>query len=281
MNKKLVLLLAAVVFTLSSFAQTGSVLDPNPIPKEDKWTKSPLTYSYMREADAMWSKRIWRIIDLREKMNLPLSYPKSETRDRKSLMDVLWSAISEGSLTPYETDEFIVPKSKKQILASAGAGWIQITMNRPYEPYEPFDTLIQKEFEPERVIQYRIKEDWFFDKQRSVMDVRIIGIAPIIYATDDQGNIREGGETKPLFWVYFPEARWLLSRFEAFNFQNDSQRRSYDDIFQKRLFGSYIMKESNVYDRRISEYAQGIHALQESDRIKEMIVNYEHDMWEY
>src|ERR1043165_5680902 len=105
MNKKLIFVLMALTFIMSSFAQT--VLNPDPVPKEDNSTKSPLAYSYMREADAIWSKKVWRIIDLREKMNLPLAYPKSDIRDRKSLMDVLWSAINEGSLIPYETDEFI------------------------------------------------------------------------------------------------------------------------------------------------------------------------------
>ena len=34
-------------------------------------------------------------------------------------------------------------------------------------------------YENRDIIQYEIKEDWFFDKQRSVLDVRIIGISPI------------------------------------------------------------------------------------------------------
>jgi gliding motility associated protien GldN len=280
-KKKLVLLTAAVVFTFTSFAQSILAPDDGPYRKNNMSTKTNMTYPDVREADVMWSKRIWRVIDLREKINLPLSYPQTEIRDRRSLMDVLWAAVTERTITPYENDEFIAPKSIEQIEKSAGAGMYQITLIRPDPPYEPFDTLIKREFSTESVIQYRIKEDWFFDKQRSVMDVRIIGIAPIVYATDDQGNIREGGETKPLFWIYFPEARWLLAKEEAFNRQNDAQRLSYDDIFQKRLFNSYVMKESNVYDRRISEYATGIRALQESDRIKEMIINFEHDMWEY
>src|SRR5678815_5863735 len=78
--------------------------------------------------------------------------------------------------------------------------------------YNIRDTVIKRDFAPEKVIQYRLKEDWFFDKQRSVIEVRIIGFAPIVYATDDKGNVREGGETKPLFWIYFPEARRLLSQ---------------------------------------------------------------------
>ena len=113
------------------------------------------------------------------------------------------------------------------------------------------------------------------------MDVRIIGIAPMIYAVDEKGNIREGNIKVPLFWVYYPEARKLFANTEAFNRENDAERRSIDDLFQKRLFASFIFKESNVYDRWISDYAQGINALLESERIKSEITNFEHDMWEY
>jgi hypothetical protein len=36
------------------------------------------------------------------------------------------------------------------------------------------------EFNPDSVVKFRIKEDWVFDKQRSVFEPRIIGIAPLL-----------------------------------------------------------------------------------------------------
>lgn len=280
MNKRIFLLAAIMTITLSSFAQEVNVLDGIFV-KEHMVTKTYMEYPFVRQADVLFNKRIWRVIDLREKINLPLGYPKSDTRDRKSLMDILWNAVKEGTLTAYMEDEFISPKTVEEIEKSGGAGIDTTTITEPEPPYNVKDTVIKREFAPEKVIQYRIKEDWFFDRQRSLMEVRIVGIAPVVYATDQYGNVREGGETKALFWVYFPEARRLLSQAEVFNRENDAQRRSYDDIFHKRLFNSYIMKESNVYDRYIASYAQGLKALQESDRIKDEIVNFEHDMWEY
>ena len=98
---------------------------------------------------------------------------------------------------------------------------------------------------------------------------------------DDQGNVREGAILRPLFWIYYPEARKILVNTEAFNRGNDAERRTFDDIFQRRMFNSYIIKESNVYNRRIDEYKTGLDALLESDRIKEEVVNMEHDLWEY
>lgn len=278
----LVFALIALAGNLSAQTTQPTVLDGIYV-KEHTANREPLTYPFLREADVMWSKRIWRVIDLNEKMNLAMHYPIGKVLDRKSLIDLLIDAIKEGSLTAYSSDddEFTLPINMDAVAAKGGSRTDTVKMQRPDPPYDEYDTIIKREFSPEKVIAFRIKEDWFFDKQRSVMDVRIIGIAPLIYDVDEKGATRPGNVKKPLFWIYYPEVRKLLANAESFNRENDAERRSFDDIFQKRLFSSYIYKESNVYDRRVEDYAQGIHALFESEKIKNEITNFEHDMWEY
>lgn len=252
--------------------------------KEHYPYRNVIAPAFLREADVMWSKKIWRVIDLKEKMNLAFAYPASKSmKDRKSLIDVLFDAVEEGSLTAYQTldDEFTMPITKEELEKVGGAGIDSTTYTLPDPPYLVMDTVIVREFSRDKVVGYRVKEEWFFDKQRSVMDVRIIGLAPVIYEVDEKGNQREGAKKVPIFWIYFPEARRILANAECFNPHNDAERRTYDDIFQKRMFSSYIMKESNVYDRRIEDYRQGMDALVESERIKTDITNFEHDLWEY
>ena len=99
-------------------------------------------------------------------------------------------------------------------------------------------------------------------------------------------RLRENGNYKgiqPLFWIYFPEARYVFANYDVFNRQNDAERRTFEDIFWKRMFNSYIYKESNVYDRQIIEYKENepLGLLLEADRIKDDLFRMEHDLWHF
>lgn len=280
MNKKFLLLIALVFITGVSFAQ--NVLDGVYV-KEHTITRRVIPFPYLREADVFFSKRVWRVIDLKEKTNLPLRYPQGTIKDRKNFINVIMDAMQEGSLTAYKPgdDEFTFPMTKVEVDGIGNAGIDTLMVPSPDPPYDPVQKIVPRVFSRDKVIAYRLKEDWFFDKQRSVMDVRIIGIAPMMYEEDEQGIQREGAIKKPLFWIYYPEARKIFANAEVFNRMNDAERRSFDDIFLKRFFSSYITKESNVYDRRIEDYKTGLDALLEAQKIKEDLVNFEHDLWEY
>ena len=136
----------------------------------------------------------------------------------------------------------------------------------------------QRPIESEAITKYLVKEDWIWDRQRGERYVRIIGIAPLWQETDEEGELKA---PQTLFWLYYPECRYVFANAEAYNPMNDSQRRTFEDLFQKRFFNSFIVKESNVYDRRIASYALGLDALAESQRIKHDLFLLEHDLWHY
>lgn len=278
--KKLIFIMAIMLIIggLSSVS-AQNVLDGVYV-KEHYPTRKVIPYTHLREADVMWSKRIWRKLDLREKINQPLYFPIERIKDRRSLTQVIMEAVREGSLTAYSAsdDEFTLTLTKAEI-DKIGAKVDTMYVENPDPPYDLQMKIVVNEFNPGTVKEYRIKEDWFFDKQRSVQDVRIIGICPVADNIDPvTGEIR--GST-PLFWIYFPEARNIFASAEVFNRSNDAERRTLEDVFWKRMFGSYVYKEQNVYDRRIADYKQGIHALLEAERVKDDIFVLEHDLWEY
>tara|TARA_Y100000589_G_scaffold138393_1_gene132420 strand:+ start:6814 stop:7680 length:867 start_codon:yes stop_codon:yes gene_type:complete len=287
--KNLVYIITIICFTQFSFAQ--DILDGayKKDIRDGSNERLIQSYQHVREADVMWSTKIERVIDLREKMNQVFYYPLRPINDRQNLIDVLVQAIKEGTLTAYgnasNDDEFQSPMSPSEV---ENIGLNQLGLQPMFveeiEDPETGDAILDTTYNDfsdyaHDVKKYRVKEEWFFDKQRSVMEVRIIGLCPVIDRRDEDGIYT--GETS-LFWVYFPEARKILSKAEVFNHRkNDAARLTYDDIFHKRFFSSRIVKESNKYDRKISEYKEGIDALLEAEKIKEEIFNLEHDLWEY
>lgn len=247
---------------------------------KDNLYKPPVQYTYLREADVMFSRTVWRKLDMREKMNHPIYYPLEATKERISLVQLMLNAMNEGSLTAYDAmnDEFTTPLSYGST-KNFGTWTDTIYVENPDPPYNIIPKPVVHEFDPSTVKEFRIKEVWFFDKQRSVMDVRIVGICPVAENIDPStGEVR--GMT-PMFWVYFPELRNLLSSTRVFTRHNGSTEMTYDDLFWKRMFSSYIYKVANVYDRRIADYTSGINALLESEKAKNDLFIFESDLWEY
>ena len=263
-------------------AQTPNVLDGAYV-KETNLTKRVIPYPHLREADVMYKRRIWQEIDMRQKFNHPFYFPLDPIQDRKNLFDVVREALLvEGSLVAYsagplgDDDEFTSPLSADSIRKILNP----VTLVKEYDEYgEVIGTLKQSnELSSDKITRYRIKEDWIWDRQRSERYVRILGIAPMLEDFDIDGN---SVGFRPLFWLYYPECRYVFANSEVYNMFNDAQRRTYEDLFQKRYFSSYIVKEDNAFNRKIVSYARGVDALAESERIQHELFNIEHDIWHY
>ncbi|MES2800778.1 MAG: gliding motility protein GldN [Bacteroidota bacterium] len=287
-------------------------------------TKRLIPYEYVREADVVWSKRVWQYIDLREKINHPLYFPWDEydasgnwvrNATRWSLWTVLKQHIMNGDIrlfsayNPYDFNILDGDQLKYPVDPEPGKNYMTDSVYRnilfsyfgklgaestvPLANFYGEDSTLTLEdgtityvypprdstwFVSKDVIQYRIKEDWFFDKERSVLDQRIHAIAPVKYTTDDEGNIQGMQE---MFWLYFPHCRFVLNNYFVYNDKNDAQWMSFDDLFWKRRFNSTIYKASNVYDRKIDSYSVGVDALMQSEKIKDEIRLIEHDVWSF
>lgn len=349
---KKIILAATVFFSLQASAQQENLnnsVDPiqavDTLPpvdgyvvKSDFENRKVVPYANIRQTDIVFSKRVWREMDLREKMNQAFASPKS------SLINILLEAIQAGKLRAYDPtptkddpngDSFKTRLAPDQVMARFGGD--SILVEEFNENNEVVGSSYQsRDFDATQVVKFRIKEDWIFDKQRSVFEARIVGIAPLIvpqipgasditmpiggtegnsgantaadpfdpFAAPAQNNTETTtnaaaqtdvalppvGEASfmpsidatPAFWVYFPEARHVLVNKEVMNRHNDATGLSYDDIFIKRMFTSYIVKQSNPEDLRIKDYiGDDMERLFESERIKKSLMDYEQDLWSY
>jgi gliding motility associated protien GldN len=293
--KKTVALLTFVILASAVYAQKLEVekksLVQDGITKlEILKDKEPIPYPPLRESDIFWSRRVWRVIDLRERLNYPLYYPTEVVQVRKSFVQVLVSGIQKGTIKAYDTDsdEFVTELSPDALRSRFEA--TDRTVTHPKLDGSGDTTIvIRGEFNWGEVKELYVKEDWFFDKHHSQMFVRIIGICPVrVYAKEIQ-TAEEDEEIAPemvkkqLFWVYYPDARKVLANAPCFVGESEVTQLSFDDLFQKRRFSSYIKAISNNQNnRQIHSYTRnGMEAMLESERLKQEIFNFESDLWEY
>jgi gliding motility associated protien GldN len=236
-------------------------------------------YADVREEDVYYSKRIWREIDLRDTINSVLRAEDSK------LIDVLLNSISNEELTAYSprdttagkvldiNDSFKIALTAQEALTAArgtSEGEIDSASGKLAAP-------VLNRLNSEDFMKYRIKEDWILDVKRSVFEPRIVGIAPMKMVE---------GNWQPVFWIYYDEAREILAKKRLVNPANDASALTFDDFFVRRLFSSYIVKETNPANKTIIE-ALGLtdpkdpRKLYESERIKKSISDYEQSLWEY
>jgi gliding motility associated protien GldN len=291
--KKLAILILALIPSLS-FAQGilgGDVRFTEKYgPFHDTYTQTndiknrkAVEYKFVREADVIFKRITWQIIDLREKKNLPLYYPIDTLHGRKSFIFALLDGIQNNQYNafkvPIKNNSFEFDQanlfSSYQEITDIGAR----TETIPIEimPGVTRDSVISIRWRPEEIKQILVKEVWYVDKRNSKLECEIIGVCPIREYTVN-GQLRR----QRLFWVYYPDARQYLSTVPVFNMRNDKENYSFDDVFVFRYFSSYFLQEQNVYnDRMITDYVNGREAQLESDRIKAEIFNFEQDLWEY
>ena len=252
--------------------------------RTDIYKRKPTPLPYVREADVMFRKKVWRIIDLREKINQPLYFPTREVEGRFNLVNLFIEGIKNGKLTAYDAkndDEFKVPMTFEQVKEAFGAT-TRTQKIRDVDTGELKEKVIAGEIRSEEVKQFMVKEEWYFDKQSSTMNVRVIGICPIQEFFREGDANQEDVQRRQVFWIYYPEARELMASNEVFNTLNTARNSSFDDIFLKRKFNSYIVKEENIYNNRnISQYLSGKDAMLESKKIENSIFDYEQNLWEY
>lgn len=284
MNRRILAGLAGLLFCTGAMAQSFGDIYTKQMPENQK-----VNYTYLNESDVIWSKRLYRIIDLREKMNLNLYYPSlrydgannrfvSEMSDgRMNFSGILLNEILSGKVSATDGDAMTVPTTYNDIAAKMNRDTLTITVVNASG--QEVDSTVTNMENPADIKQLMLLEEWFFDKKHSRLDVRIIGICPIYMGYD---QITSRLVKRRLFWIRYEDVRQALAQSEAFNSFNDAQRISFEDLMLQRRFDGYIVAESNVYDdRSINQYKMGPAQIFEAERIKNEIFNFEQDLWEY
>ncbi len=266
----------------SFFGENGELATniPTSISLEER---KPIEYNNPRADDIIWQKVVYRIIDLRERMNFPLYFPEESSDNRQSLFTTIFRLFESDQIKcyTYQDNKEVFTEDN---LVDFTEVFKKYGMVRPVKRDSTSGDTTIVEFDesdiPNReILKYYVKEVWYFDKHNSHFNVRIMAICPIWY----QQDFDLGLQKYPLFWVPFDLLRPHLAKNEVMvSDRNNGARETMDDLFIKRRFGSYIFKESSTRNRNLLQYnstAEQMH--REQERIKNEIFNFEQDLWEY
>jgi gliding motility associated protien GldN len=309
MNKLIVFVLGMIV-SGTAWAQSNILNAKSPkdigtktVQQVENDNDSPLEYGYVNDRDILWERTTWEKIDLDERVNFPLYYPVDTNyvgKDRRSLFHVLTDAVKSGEVSIYadsyfnEKREFsdIAGALQSQTISDPGINILNdngIFVDPTVRPLDIDTTYNLPDFDQyintvtvgaDNVSEYHIRGVWYFDTRQSEMRYRLIGIAPV---TPD-ANFMDAEEGIELFWIYYPDVRTILHKAKVFNTSNAARPMSFDHMLNSRRFNALIYKMDNVQgDREIERYItdNSLMQLLESDRLKEVIRNFEIDMWNY
>lgn len=256
--------------------------------------KKAMPYPFLRESDVVWKTTIWRCIDMNESFNQYLYFPteteeESNNQNRTNIVNLIVKAAGNGDFEVYEDDDMKVPQEwEKAYLNLCGAPYtIQVPMvdenGQPLEDEDGEPVMEEKTQIPSflntTAKRLNLKEFWYIDKQDTRQKVRIVGLN----FTFERSSKRGENDFVPSFWIPMNsmKVRQVLVNANAFEENNDVAERSYDDIFIQRYFDSFVTRESNKFNRKITDYLTGQDAILESQAIEERIFDIESDMWEY
>lgn len=244
--------------------------------------RTPLPYDDIREDDAIYRQRLWKVIDAREKINAPFRYNATEDAGSQLFFAILFKSVTEDSVLAFEDDRFTIPYKDVTKFRTKFSGGVDTTPVNDLEGNIISYSVRTKEFPIEEVYEFVIKEEIIFDKEAARLVHRIIGIAPM-GPLILKGKVIDGPHF-PYFWLYYPDLRKTLSKKQVYNAKNMGARMTWEDYLENQMFSYYITKSSmdNVKDQKLKDYiTDPLFRLLEGDKIKEKIFNYEQGLWAY
>jgi gliding motility associated protien GldN len=268
---------------LSDTVLKKSLRNDNAFDKSSLTKRNPLPYEHLRWDDALFAEKVWRELDFREKINKVFQYEAVDDNGSQIFINILLKAIKTGEITAFADERFTTPMSLAEIEQLTSGSTDTVNQTAIDDPSKVIARVVTRaSFDAKSVSKLRLKEEWVFDRESSRMFCRILGLAPVKISYLPNG--KERGSTM-MFWVYYPDLRPVLTRYEVYNPKNMGQSRmTWEELFESRMFSSYLIKSTmdNPGNKNIRSYIKDpILALLEGDNIKEKIFNYEQDLWSY
>lgn len=226
--------------------------------------------------NAPWVREIYRFLDLNKEKNASLYYPVKPIGERMNFFTLIFKQMLEGNLDVYkyqlDGDEIFTEEYKetpKDILER-----FEILFTTQNGRYLVEDVDIPSN----EVLGYYLKEAWYFDKNNSVVDVKIQAICPVIFRQDDFGA---ESTRYPMFWVPYENIRPYASRMPIMvSSLNNASNQTINDFFVKHTFDGEIYKTTNVRNLSLAQlYPDLADRRKEEKKIESQLKQFNDSLW--
>lgn len=254
---------------------------------------------YHRADDIVWSRVVYKIIDMRDKQNYQLYFPTRPNDEYQSLFRLMLNAVTQGVPVYRRNPREIKPMWDEQVTGE------DLSLIFAFNEYRE-DNLIQVDpvtneatigdyqyqLYVRNQIKFLIQEIYFFDKHYSRIYSKVMAIAPLYALHPDNleaNNSMRYFQNSILCWFAFDDLRPFMIKQFVIPKKNDTQRLTFDDFFVQNLYGTYLLGDSNMYNRMLLDYGTIIadttqftnYIKQEQNRVQTELLNFEMDMWDY
>ncbi len=179
--------------TDTSFFDGNGGFDKAKLPTSiDLREREPIHYNNPRAEDILWQQVVYRIVDLREKINFPLYFPEVAEDNRQSLFTTIFRLYEQGKIKgyEYEAERELFNETTEikfdEIIKKYGT---MVTYNIDTITGDTLGSVINEVDIPNKeVVKYYIKEVCYFDKSNSTFNVRILAICPKIYQLNEDAQ---------------------------------------------------------------------------------------------
>lgn len=231
----------------------------------------------LTEQQIMFSKKVWSYIDFKESNNRKLCNNSDAKNGIYPLFEIMNLFIAKGKIYCFKNSDFGSPRNTPISLAEFKRNGIRKDSVEERTIDEEGNDKVTKVLKADtltsdKILGFVVKEDWFFNKRSVLLEKKLIGFAPVYYDTKLQRQ-------KELYWIYFPEACEILSGYLTLNPKGGKDPYTYRDLLTARAYSSYVLKESNVYDRDKPENSKGFEVEYENKKNREKFESGEEDLW--
>lgn len=258
-----------------------------------------------RVEDHFWRRKVVNKVDLTEKVNQPFTWRESKYYnqyasgvEKNGFIYALMNGLKQGKFVAYDSDSLEKALTYDQVMtkvreASGVTATDEGGEDAGFEDVEgggeeggtdewgfsedsgggddkassePVDWGTNDEYAALENY-FSFVEDRIFDKNRSDM---VYDIQYVEFIWVDPGEVLRD---KPICTFKYKEVMEELEKSQWKNKFNDAEYRNFREIFETRLFNTYILNVSNI--------GGDVQSLQEAEYRKQQMVEFEHCLWSY